>query len=43
MTKRLSNVINIKRRTKMISEIDEDKKILAEHADERQPCEVWSR
>lgn len=27
----------------MISEIDEDKKILAEHAEERQPCEVWSR
>lgn len=27
----------------MISEIDEDKKILAEHAGERQPCEVWSR
>lgn len=27
----------------MISEIDIEQKILKEHAEERQPCEVWSR
>lgn len=27
----------------MISEVDIEQKILKEHAEERQPCEVWSR
>lgn len=27
----------------MISEIDIEQKILKEHAEERRPCEVWSR